>query len=193
VSTTDVPRQVWLFSSLNQDQLESVSSFSFQKTFGPGELIIEEGRTGNGLYIVMYGEVEVIKGLGSESERLLARLGAGEVIGEMALLGEWPRTASVRALSQVICLGIDRWVFLTQLESHPQLGVKMLQILARPPDQPDTRASGRFPFPYLTFAPLPARAARVRGEYLMIFRSSLATHLKPCKYKSDASFLTDVK
>ena len=139
MSTTDVLQQVWLFSGLNQDQLDSVSSFSFQKAFSPGELIIEEGRTGNGLYVVMSGEVEVIKGLGSESERVLAKRGSGEVFGEMALLGEWPRTATVRALDQVECLGIDRWVFLTQLESHPQLGVKMLQILAQRLRESDAR------------------------------------------------------
>ena len=139
MSTTDVLQQVWLFAGLNQDQLDSVSSFSFQKTFSRGELIIEEGRTGNGLYVVMSGEVEVIKGLGSENERVLAKRGQGEVFGEMALLGEWPRTASVRALDQVECLGIDRWVFLTQLESHPQLGVKMLQILAQRLRESDAR------------------------------------------------------
>lgn len=139
MSTMDLLRQVWLFSSLNQDQLDSVSSFSFQKTFNPGELIIEEGRTGNGLYVIMSGEVEVIKGLWSESEIVLAKRGTGEVFGEMALLGEWPRTASVRAMGQVACLGIDRWVFLTQLESHPHLGIKMLQILAQRLRESDAR------------------------------------------------------
>lgn len=139
MSTKDLLQQVWLFSELNQDQLDSVSSFSFEKTFTSGELIIEEGRTGNGLYVVMSGEVEVIKGLGSDDERVLAKRGPGEVFGEMALLGEWPRTATVRALDQVVCLGIDRWVFLTQLESHPQLGVKMLQILAQRLRESDAR------------------------------------------------------
>ena len=55
---------------------------------------------------------------------------AGEVFGEMALLGEWPRTATVHALDQVECLGIDRWVFLSQLERQPKVGIWMLQVLA---------------------------------------------------------------
>ena len=131
MSTADLLRRVWLFSGLTQEQLDAVSSFTFQKTFGLGELIVEEGRTGNGLYIVVSGTVEVVKGLGTEHERSLARRESGEVIGEMALLGEWPRTASVRALDEVECLGIDRWVFLTQLERQPQVGIKMLQILAQ--------------------------------------------------------------
>ena len=130
MSTVDILRQVWLFSGLDEQQLEAVSSFTFQKSFGPGELIVEEGRTGNGMYAIISGNVEAVKALGTEQERTVNRLGTGEVFGEMALLGEWPRTASVRAVDQVECLGIDRWVFLTQLERHPQVGLRLLQVLA---------------------------------------------------------------
>ena len=129
--TTEALRQVWLFSGLDEDQLESILRFTFDKSFGPGDLIVEEGHTGSGLYVIASGTVEVIKGLGTEQERVVATRGAGEVFGEMALLGEWPRTATVRALDDVKCLGIDRWVFLTQLERQPQVGVRMLQILAQ--------------------------------------------------------------
>ena len=126
----DVLSQIWLFAGLSEEQLEAISSFTFQKTFQAGELIVEEGRTGNGCYVILSGEVEVVKALGTDNQLVLARRGAGEVLGEMALLGEWPRTASIRALNEVGCLGIDRWVFLTQLERQPQVGIRMLQILA---------------------------------------------------------------
>jgi len=139
VSTLDVLRQVWLFSGLDEQQLEAVSSFTFQKSFGPGELIVEEGRTGNGMYAIISGNVEAVKALGTEQERILNRLGTGEVFGEMALLGEWPRTASVRAVDEVECLGIDRWVFLTQLERHPQVGIRLLQVLAQKLRDSDAR------------------------------------------------------
>ena len=139
MSTLDVLREVWLFSGLDDQQLEAVSSFTFQKGFSPGELIVEEGRTGNGMYAIISGNVEAIKALGTEQERVLNRLGTGEVFGEMALLGEWPRTASVRAVDEVECLGIDRWVFLTQLEWHPQVGIKLLQVLAQKLRESDAR------------------------------------------------------
>ena len=139
MSTVDVLRQVWLFSGLDEQQLDAVSSLTFQKKFGPGELIVEEGRTGNGLYAIISGNVEAVKALGTEQERTVNRLGTGEVFGEMALLGEWPRTATVRAIDEVECLGIDRWVFLTQLERHPQMGIKLLQILAQKLRDSDAR------------------------------------------------------
>jgi len=139
VSTVDVLRQVWLFAGLDDQQLDAVSSLTFQKKFGPGELIVEEGRTGNGLYAIISGNVEAVKALGTEHERTVNKLGSGEVFGEMALLGEWPRTATVRAIDEVECLGIDRWVFLTQLERHPQMGIKLLQILAQKLRDSDAR------------------------------------------------------
>ncbi len=134
-------RQVWLFSELSDDQLESISTFTFNKSFEPGELIVVEGQTGNGLYVIVSGNVEVLKGDVGENPRLLAKRGAGDVFGEMALLGEWPRTASVRALDTVQCLGIDRWVFLSQLERQPQVTIKMLQILAQRLRDSDARFS----------------------------------------------------
>lgn len=131
MSTAEALGKVWLFTGLEPAQLDAIASFAFQKTFAPGEVIIEEGRTGNGLFVVTSGKVEVVKGLGTENAKLVATFGPGEVFGEMALLGEWPRTASVRALDEVNCIGIDRWVFIAQLSKQPDMAIRMLQILAQ--------------------------------------------------------------
>ncbi|MCH9010392.1 MAG: cyclic nucleotide-binding domain-containing protein [Chloroflexi bacterium] len=127
---------------MSEDQLESISSFTFRKAFGPGELIIEEGETGNGLYIIISGNVEILKGLGTDNTVVMGQRASGEVFGEMALLGEWPRTATVRSMDQVECLGIDRWVFLTLLDRQPQIGINMLQILAQRLRESDARIVG---------------------------------------------------
>jgi CRP-like cAMP-binding protein len=119
-----------LFAGLDARAVESLAGFTFQKTFEPGELIVEEGRTGNGMFIVLSGSAEVIKGLKTAQPKIVATLGAGEPIGEMALLGEWPRTASVRAVEKTECVGIDRWIFLDHLEREPKLALRLLQILA---------------------------------------------------------------
>ncbi len=139
MSTADELRQVWLFEGLTEDQLNSLSPFTYRKKFGPGELIVEEGHTGNGLYLIVSGNVEAVKGLGTEQQQIVNKLGAGEVFGELALLGEWPRTATVRAVDSVECLGIDRWVFLAQLERQPKVGIRMLHILAQKLRDSDAR------------------------------------------------------
>ncbi len=131
LSTADALGKVWLFTGLEKQQLDAIASFAFQKTFAPDEVIIEEGRTGNGLFVVSSGNVEVVKGLGTENAQVVAKFGPGEVFGEMALLGEWPRTASVRAIDEVECIGIDRWVFIDQLGKQPEVAIRMLQILAQ--------------------------------------------------------------
>ena len=130
MSIIDVLTNVPLFAGLDARAIEALAGFTFRKTFEAGELIVEEGRTGNGLFIIVSGSAEVIKGLQTAQPRTVARLGAGEPIGEMALLGEWPRSASVRALETTECIGIDRWIFLDHLDREPKLALRLLQILA---------------------------------------------------------------
>ena len=139
MSAADELGRIWLFEGLTEDQLNSLSPFTYRKSFEAGELIVEEGHTGNGMYLIVSGKVEAIKGLGTEQQQTVNSLGAGEVVGEMALLGEWPRTATVRAVEDVECLGIDRWVFLAQLERQPQVGIRMLHILAQKLRDSDAR------------------------------------------------------
>ena len=70
-------RHVWLFSEMSDEQLESISSFTFEKSFDPGEIIVEEGQTGNGLYVIISGNVEVLKGDLAATPQVLAKRGAG--------------------------------------------------------------------------------------------------------------------
>jgi len=130
-TTARVLAAVPLFSGLDAASIESLVAFTFRRRFQPGEVIVEEGRTGNGLYVVISGQVEVVKGLGGARPHRAAVLGPAEPFGEMALLGDWKRSASIRALEESECLGMDRWVFVAHLEREPQLAIKLLQVLAR--------------------------------------------------------------
>ena len=128
-----------LFADLDQESIERLEAFAFRKTFPAGEIIVEEGHTGNGLYIVLSGTVHVIKGLRSPRPQQVAVLRVGEPFGEMALLGDWKRSASVQAIDEVECLGVDRWAFLTHLKNEPNLAIRMLQMLADRLVQTDSR------------------------------------------------------
>jgi nitrite reductase/ring-hydroxylating ferredoxin subunit len=128
-----------LFAGLDPRSVESLEAFTFRRTFKAGDLIVEEGRNGNGAYVVLSGKVEVVRGLQGDNPAVLTTLGPGEPFGEMALLGDWPRTASVRAVEESECLGMDRWIFLAHLAKEPKLALAMLQILARRLAQMDQR------------------------------------------------------
>ena len=122
---------IWLFAGLAPQQLEKLTAFTFSKDFQPGDVIVEEGRTANGLYIIATGSVEIVKSVNTERQRRLATLGQGEFFGEMGLLEEQPRSATARALEPTSCVGIDRWLFLGQLRRDPDLAIAMLQAMAR--------------------------------------------------------------
>ena len=130
MSIADALSEVWLFSGVSKEHLEKLAAFTFSRDYKSGDMIVEEGRTGNGLYIIVSGQVEVVKALNTERATRLATLSKGEFFGEMALLGEFPRTATVRALTDVACVGVDRWLFLNQLGKDPQLAITMLQAMA---------------------------------------------------------------
>ena len=119
-----------LFADLDHASLVGLEAFTFRKRFTAGELIVEEGRTGNGLYVVLSGSVEVVQGVSGTRPQRLRVLGPGEPFGEIALLGEWRRSASVRALDDVECIGMDRWAFLAHLKTDPALAIRLLQMLA---------------------------------------------------------------
>jgi CRP-like cAMP-binding protein len=129
---------VTLFADLDAAALEGLEAFAFSCSFEDGEIIVEEGRVGNGLYIIVSGQTQVFRNTSDGRVEILRTMGPGEPFGELALLGEWPRTASVRAIEPTQCLGIDRWLFLSYLERHPQVAIRLLQVLAhRLADSPE--------------------------------------------------------
>ncbi|HET7847173.1 MAG TPA: cyclic nucleotide-binding domain-containing protein, partial [Acidimicrobiia bacterium] len=88
------------FADLPERLLLRVCIASEQLHAAPGEVIIEEGSHSDGLYVVTDGELEVTKTSGGRSISV-ARVGAGEVLGEMSLLDDVPRIATVTAITDV--------------------------------------------------------------------------------------------
>ncbi len=129
MSTADLLGEVWLFHNANKASLEKLAAFAFNREYKAGDVIMEEGQTGNGMYMITEGKVEVLKGDLASPQRV-AELGKGEVFGEMALLDELPRSASVRALEDTTCIGIDRFLFISQLQKDPAVAITMIQVLA---------------------------------------------------------------
>lgn len=134
--------QVPLFAGLELEALEALHALAFTRTFQQGEAIVEEGRTGNGAYVILNGRVEVVRAEGTPRAQVLATFGPGDPFGELALLGEWKRTATVRAIEETTCLGIDRWLFLAYLEREPKVALKLLQFVADRLVQTDARLTG---------------------------------------------------
>jgi len=123
-------KKVSWFEDLDQRSLDAIGNAAVVLKYQPGQEIIRQGDTGVGAFIIRSGKVEIVQEKGGK-ETKLAVLGPGDVIGEMALLDEFPRSATARAVEPTTALGIQRWHFKGILESHPQLALALLPILSR--------------------------------------------------------------
>jgi CRP-like cAMP-binding protein len=88
--------------------------------FEPGQVVFREGDRGDRLYVVTEGEVEVLKETGAGAQPV-RRLGRGDCFGEIALVREGPRTATVRAVSATNVLAVDREAFQALFATLPPL------------------------------------------------------------------------
>ena len=123
-------RRVRLFQDLDDHTLTEIGNAAVEQRWEPGQEIVRQGDTGVGMFIVRSGKVEIVQDHDGRSEKV-RDLGPGDVFGEMALLDEFPRSATVRAAEPTTCLGITRWHFRGILESHPQIALKLLPVLTK--------------------------------------------------------------
>jgi MFS family permease len=104
-----------IFAPLPGASLEHLAARLVPLRLGPGEVIVREGDAGDRFYIVVEGEVEV-----SQYDRVVSELGPGGYFGEIALLRDVPRTATVTARTDVVLYALDRDDFLASVTGHPQ-------------------------------------------------------------------------
>ena len=115
----DIP----LFSELNQRQLKRIGRDFRERRFKPGTSIVRQNEmSGIGFFIITEGEASVIV-----DGREVARLGAGEHFGELALISEGVRTATVTAVTTLQCLEITFWDFRRIAKDNPDIAWKLLQ------------------------------------------------------------------
>jgi nucleotide-binding universal stress UspA family protein len=127
----DLLAQTPLFAELTQDELRRLAEAARLRSYPPGEVIVREGDQSAGCFIILTGQVEVVKGADTVQPTVLARLGRGEVFGEMAMLDEHPRSATVRALEATECVGLRRADFMAELRRTPEIAVHLLPVLVR--------------------------------------------------------------
>ena len=110
--------RVSLFSLTNKSDLERIAKLANRHTFNTGDVIIKEGEPDNRLFIIVRGEVEVVKGMGEEKERRLGTLGPLSYFGEMALVDDLVRSASVVAKKKTEALSLHLPHHVAELSDH---------------------------------------------------------------------------
>ena len=132
-------QKLYLFQDLEEGEIHKVLNRTSLREFPAGAAIIQEGEPGDSLFIMQEGEVEITKQLtltldeDTPKERVMIRLKAenGVYFGEMALLENETRSATVTALNDCSVLELHQEDFLDLIEQNPAMGVKLLLRLAQ--------------------------------------------------------------
>ena len=98
--------------------------------FGAGDRIISEGDPGDTAFFIVTGSVEVSIGRGAGA-RIVGALTTGDVFGEMALIEPGPRSATVKAVTDVECLAASYSEFIDAIDAHPERAVGFMKVLVR--------------------------------------------------------------
>ena len=122
----DLLKRVPIFQGLDDRELQRIGGSMKQRTFRAGETVTTEGQGGVGFFVIEDGEARVT--VHGEDRR---RLGAGDYFGEVALLTDSPRTATITAESDLRCYGMTAWDFKPLVETNGSIAWKLLQAMAK--------------------------------------------------------------
>ena len=124
--------QIPLFAELDARERHELAGVLRARELPPGVLLYREGDPGDAMCVLLEGEVDVVKALGSPEERVLGRRQSGEFLGEMSLLdADGRRTASVRTVTSLYFAELTRADFPLVLRRCPGLAYELLKILSR--------------------------------------------------------------
>ena len=123
-------RRVPLFEGLDPEDLQRIAATSMERTYADGEALMREGEVGDELVVIVAGSVRVVRQDADHGERLIRTYEAGDHIGELAVLRERPRAATVLADGEVRGLAIGGEALKSILRERPDAAMSMLATLA---------------------------------------------------------------
>ena len=121
-----VVQRVPLFADLNRRELEQIARLFKERRFSEGETVVKEGSGGAAFFLIDSGEATV-----SIGGKQRATLKPGDYFGEIALIDEGARSATITASSELVCYGLTFWDFRPLVQGNAAIGWKLLQALAK--------------------------------------------------------------
>ncbi|MEN4100519.1 MAG: cyclic nucleotide-binding domain-containing protein, partial [Anaerolineaceae bacterium] len=129
---TEIIRRIAIFSELPDDEIENLVNNLHWMRYPAGQVILHEGQISRSCFILMEGEVEIIKSIATPDERILAVRSAGELLGDMSLFSHGRKhTASVRASTSIKLLEMTKADFDVLIQRHAQVAYKMADQLSK--------------------------------------------------------------
>ena len=125
-SPVELIQGIPLFAGLDKGDLKTVARALNDRAFAAGTAVVQEGQDGLGFFVIESGTATVDVG-----GREVRKLGPGDHFGEIALIADTPRTATITADTDLACYGLTVWDFRGIVEGNGALAWKLLQTLAR--------------------------------------------------------------
>jgi CRP/FNR family transcriptional regulator, cyclic AMP receptor protein len=118
--------QIPLLAGLPDKVRRRLAEIGKRRRYAPGQTIIAEGESGVAFYVVLSGSARV-----EQRGETIGQLATGDFFGELALIEEHPRSATIVAIDETECLGFTRWEFTALLDEHPEVAVPIMHVLIR--------------------------------------------------------------
>jgi CRP-like cAMP-binding protein len=118
--------RVPLFANCSAEEIAAIASVAQEHSYVAGQIIVTQGTPGQAFYMVLSGRVEIVR-----DDSSLGAFGPGDFFGEMSLLDQAPRSATIRAIEPTNCIMLSSWDFRALLEKHPSIAIKLLEVLSR--------------------------------------------------------------
>ena len=125
----DILRKIPLFTNIEPAKLKLMCFASERLTFKGGQKLCEQGDVGDSAFIVMAGNADVTVETG-DGPLVVANLGKNDIVGEIAILCDVPRTATVVATSELTALKITKDLFFRMVTDFPEIGIEIMRVLA---------------------------------------------------------------
>ena len=134
-------RSIPLFQQIGDDDLTSLAGVVIERRFPKNATIVEEGLTGDYMYVIREGRVKVTKASDDGREKILDILEAGSFFGDMSLFDRAPRSASVKTLQPCRLMALSRRDVLAVLQRSPDFAMAIIQVLIQRLRETDEQAS----------------------------------------------------
>ena len=122
----EVLQRVPLFADLNKREIQQVARLFKERRFSEKETVVQEGSGGAAFFVIVSGDATV-----SIGGKKRSTLKANDYFGEIALIDEGPRMATITATSELVCYGVTFWDFRPLVEANGVIGWKLLQQMAK--------------------------------------------------------------
>jgi len=124
-------RNVALFEELGDDDLAQVAELAVPRTFASGEVVFREGDASDTCYVIRAGHARAVLEHPDGRSITLAQFGPGEIFGELAMLGEEPRSATVESIEETEAIAILGPDMRRLLRAHPEISIRLIASLGR--------------------------------------------------------------